>query len=325
MTEDIEIVGNVDSWNSYPKIHALGHPGLGKFFGLDEETIFEEKIDGSQFSFGVFPADGVQVGPPHAPVGFLRARSRKVQLHEKIPEGNDMFCTGWQMVREMAARLTPGWTYRAEYLRTPKHNSIAYDRVPNRHLIVFDIARGVDDYLSRDEMEAECERLGLECVPVLHRGKANSEELAKMIADGTSVLGGMVEGVVVKNRGKLFGNDGKPVYAKFVSERFKEIHSKEYRKTHPARDDVVAQLQEMLHVEARWEKTVLRLRDAGELTHSPQDIGPLLKDLHQDLEEECGEMIREALYAHFRKTIMRGAVRGFPEWYKMRLAKDVIG
>ena len=43
------------SWNSYPKVYALGHPATKDIFS--GEVLVEEKIDGSQFSFGVI--DGV--------------------------------------------------------------------------------------------------------------------------------------------------------------------------------------------------------------------------------------------------------------------------
>ena len=41
----------MSSWNSYPKIYALGHAYL-KELSLDP-VIVEEKVDGSQFSFGL--------------------------------------------------------------------------------------------------------------------------------------------------------------------------------------------------------------------------------------------------------------------------------
>jgi hypothetical protein len=47
MTDSLSI-----SWHSYPQVYALGHKYLQ--FLLSSTVIIEEKIDGSQFSFGRF-------------------------------------------------------------------------------------------------------------------------------------------------------------------------------------------------------------------------------------------------------------------------------
>ena len=41
-----------DSWHSFPSVYAVGHAALADLF-LDD-VIVEEKVDGSQFSFGLF-------------------------------------------------------------------------------------------------------------------------------------------------------------------------------------------------------------------------------------------------------------------------------
>ena len=38
------------SWHSYPQIYNLGHKAIAGIF--DDDVLIEEKIDGSQFSFG---------------------------------------------------------------------------------------------------------------------------------------------------------------------------------------------------------------------------------------------------------------------------------
>ena len=52
-----ETVGMSDSWHSYPSIYALGHHAVKDLFRTP--VIVEEKIDGSQFSFGLFD-DGMR-------------------------------------------------------------------------------------------------------------------------------------------------------------------------------------------------------------------------------------------------------------------------
>ena len=49
-----EAIGGPDittSWHSYPKVYAIGHAYLGALF--DGEVVVTEKVDGSQFSFGI--------------------------------------------------------------------------------------------------------------------------------------------------------------------------------------------------------------------------------------------------------------------------------
>lgn len=61
---------DLTSWHSYPKVYALGHRALAEL--LLDEVLVEEKIDGSQFSFGRFGGD-------------LKARSKGCQLNVDYP------------------------------------------------------------------------------------------------------------------------------------------------------------------------------------------------------------------------------------------------
>ena len=65
-------------------------------------------------------------------------------------------------------------------------------------------------------------------------------------------------------------------------------------------------------------------RDDGKLLDAPQDIGPLMKEIHEDLDSEETETIKEALYKMYIKDIKRSATRGFADWYKDRLAKNLL-
>jgi hypothetical protein len=40
------------SWHSYPKLYAMGHRAIADL--LLDDVIVQEKVDGSQFSFGLF-------------------------------------------------------------------------------------------------------------------------------------------------------------------------------------------------------------------------------------------------------------------------------
>jgi hypothetical protein len=294
-----------DSWHSYPKIYALGHAAIKDLFA--DDVIVQEKVDGSQFSFGIFPSEEYP---------DLRCRSKGAQLHIDAPE--KMFTAAIETVKELAQELHPGWTYRAEYLAKPKHNALAYDRIPHRHLIIFDINTGNESYMDTDDVREEADRLDLEVVPLIHRGRV---DYITSFMQRMSVLGGQfIEGVVVKNYAR-FGKDGKALMGKFVSEGFKEVHGKEWRDANPNQGDVVQLLIGKYRTPARWQKAVQHMREEGALEGSPRDIGNLIKRAQVDVAAECKEEIMEALWGWAGKQVLRGSTAGLPEWYKEELLK----
>ncbi len=297
----------MDSWHSYPSIFTLGHKALTGM--LDSSVNVEEKVDGSQFSFGVTPE------------GDVKVRSKGAQLHPDAPD--KMFAAGVATAKALAPILTPGWTYRGEYLAKPKHNALAYGRIPKGHVIVFDVNRGHEDYLSYEEKRAECERIGLECIPLLFQGVVSGIEHFRTFLDRDSVLGGQkIEGVVVKQTNVLmYGLDKKALVGKFVSEAFKEVHAASWKDVSPGKADILAFLGEKYRTPARWAKAVQRLTEAGALDGSPRDIGPLLNAVPPDIEKECRADIEKSLWEWAWPHIRRMATRGLPEWWKDELLK----
>jgi len=290
------------SWHSYPSVFALGHKAISELFL--EPVLVEEKIDGSQFSFGRFE-DG------------LRCRSKGAQINADVPER--MFEEAVEVVKGLDLR--EGWTYRTEYLKKPKHNTLAYDRVPKNHIILFDINTGEEEYLDRQQKGMEAERLGLEIVPLLFQGTITEPKTLLDFLERPSILGGQkIEGMVIKNYAR-FGQDKKVLMGKYVSEAFKEVHGAEWKKNNPTSGDIIQRLIMQYKTPARWNKAVQHLRDRGELTQSPRDIGALIKEVQIDIDKECADEIKDALYAHAMQHIRRGITGGLPEWYKEELLK----
>ncbi len=110
----------------------------------------------------------------------------------------------------------------------------------------------------------------------------------------------------------LFGVDGKRMMGKFVSEEFKEVHNKEWKEREPGQGDILLRLIDTYKTPARWEKARQHLRDAGALLNDPRDIGALIKEATRDVEEECAQEIKEALFAWAWPNIMRGVTGGLP-------------
>lgn len=290
------------SWHSYPKVFNLGHPAIADLF--KEPVIIEEKVDGSQFSFGVFD-------------GELRCRSKGKQLIVDAPEA--MFSRAVEVAQLLAPSLRDGWTYRAEYLQKPKHNVLAYGRTPDQNLIIFDVNIGHEAYLSQAEKAEEAARIGLECVECVFDGIVDAPEILRELLQRESALGDThIEGLVCKNYAR-FGRDGKALMGKHVSEAFKEVHNKEFRKSNPTNGDVIQVLCDAYRSEARWHKAIQHLRESGELEGTLGDIGNLINAVKADIRAECEDEIKERLYKHAIASIERASVRGLPEFYKQHL------
>lgn len=98
---------------AYGKIHALGHLRIREL--LSGLVVVQEKVDGSQFSFAMLE-DG------------LHCWSKGREIFLDAPD--KMFAAGVDYVKSIQDLLVPGYIYRAEYLRIPKHNALSYSRIP---------------------------------------------------------------------------------------------------------------------------------------------------------------------------------------------------
>lgn len=283
---------------SYPKVYRLGHKAIAKL--LFDPVIVQEKIDGSQISFGL-------IG------GSLQIRSHHTAINPDYPKG--MFAKAVDVIKRLD--LMEGWVYRGEYLEKPHHNTLKYDRIPKQHIILYDIQDGIESYLGWREVVSEAERLGLETVPVLDKDYV-SGELDKLLERESCLGGTTIEGVVLKNYYR-FGIDKHCLMGKYVSKKFQELHQKTWNKS--AKKDLVLELAEELRTEARWEKTVQSFREKGELTGEAKDIGPLLKALNENILEEESDYIKEKIFKWVWKKLSHQLVKGFPDWYKKRIGE----
>lgn len=300
-------LASTDNWHGYPTVYNLGHPEVSSLFAGD--VVIEEKVDGSQFSFGKFG-------------GELRCRSKGQQII--LDAAPDLFAQAVDTVIELGPDLPDGTVYRGEVLIRPKHNALKYDRVPTRNIIIFDISPSYERYMDPMEKAAEAHRLGLEVVPLLYWGSfppegADAANIIKDWIETESVLGGVNrEGVVIKNYSQ-FGRDHKVLMGKFVSEAFKEVHSREWGKSNPVGKDIVQILSDKYRTEARWHKAIQHLRDNGIDVDTVRAIGPIMKEIAEDVRKECEAPIKEELFKWAWPTIHRKVTAGFPEWFKEQL------
>lgn len=299
----------------YPKIWAIGNDAIQNLFkGTVEIT---EKIDGSMFGFGV-DINGEVV---------LRSKGKQIYFEtcdKMFEEGANQIRKRKNKLLDLFASVGPFFVY-AEYLRKPKHNVLAYERTPKDNLIVFGVKIGQNFVKDHNDIKEFANTLGLETVALIYNGEwehsKGYERLIDILEKTQSVLGNtLIEGVVIKNYGQLTViGEITSCFGKYVSEKFKEKHMKDWK--HISGKDTLGNFIEGFRTEARWNKAIQHLRDEGKLTFTPKDIGPLMKELHVDLEKEEKVTIEKFLSKYFMPQIKRKICAGFPEFYKDILAR----
>jgi hypothetical protein len=296
------------SISSYSSIFTFGHKATQGLIG--EEVVVEEKVDGSQFSFG------------RTESGTLVARSKGVELNMDAPDG--MFAKAVEYVKSIGDLIPRGMVFRGEYLQKPKHNTLAYDRTPKNYIILFDVMHAGECYQPRSIKEQWAATLGLELVPELFHGILNNpgaDLQLKAMLDRVSILGGQkIEGVVIKPANySVFGYDKKLLIAKVVSEEFKEVHDKSWKAGNPKQGDILERLVGSYVTPARWNKAIQHLKESGQLVGEMKDLALLMKEVPADLKKECEDEIKQVLFNWAWPQLSRRATNGFPEYYRESL------
>jgi hypothetical protein len=278
----------------------IGSKETDYFFSVAESAFhIEEKIDGSQFSFGVEIIDG-------EPTLLCRSHHNDIDLANP-----GMFAKAVATAQQLFKNglLSPHYTYYGEFLNSPHHNKLTYSRVPEKNIILFDICDEAG-FVPLDTRERIAKKLGLETTPILgildHRPTMDGLEVLLGVE---SILGGTcIEGVVLK--GYVLDRWGNDLMLKYVSAGFRELSTKV---TKPKENDLNSLIED-LNPQARYDKAVQHLTEAGILTGTSKDIGPLIKELNSDLDGDK-DYIMELLWNMFRKSIQKGVTSGFATWY----------
>lgn len=280
---------------SYPKLYHVGSKeNLNVFDGPVE---IQEKIDGSQFNFGV--KDGVF---------WARSKHNNLSL-----DAGGLFGPSILWASSLAQYLKEGWSYRGEAVSRNRHNILTYGRTPKGNTVLWDVQDEYGRYLPAAYLLAEAERIGAESSPLLYYGCTSLPDVHRFLGHESFLGATTIEGIVIKNRG-----NGQS--AKLVFDQFRELAGR--HKLAPSKAPVTDQIAAMLRTEARWNKAVQHLREKGELTGSVQDIGPLIREIYADINAEARREIEVALMEAFLKDILKKSVIGVAEWYKAKLAAD---
>ena len=289
--------------SDYSKVHQIYHKEVHRMKG--HQVVVQEKVDGSAISFG--RKDGEL---------FVRSKNRPIDIESP----DKMFAPAIAVLKNRP--LPDDYVFRGEYLKVPKHNILAYDRIPKDHIIIYDIEfhDGSNHYLGVFTVATIAKAYEFEVVPTLWTGLFDNidQELIDLLMTRQSILGGqLIEGLVIKCY-DIFDSRDKTLMCKYVRPEFKEMHTGNRGKT---RRDIIEEIGDGLSTPARFEKAVQHLREDGILVGEPKDIGILMRELNRDFEEHV-DKVKQLLYDNFRKDILRVANRGFAEWYKAKLQDD---
>ena len=298
-----------ESYGSIININKVRPP-----FVTPAEMVLQEKIDGSQFRFQlVLNSDGTNT---------LKMWSRGQKLNLAEPHG--LFANAMLTVQSIQDKLMPGAVYIAEAVTSQKHNVIQYDRVPNGGLVLLDIytnngSEGGGFYYP-GLVKRHAESLHLEVAPyydsIAPGTVVDVPALINNTSTATSLLGGPVEGFVLKSLGNAVGPDGNSWKFKVINPNFSETKRKPKEKG----DSLFATLGSDLASEVMWQKAMMRMAEQSQLSGTSNDIGLIIRAIHADIDKEYREAILLDVWAVVRKTVMSNAVRGLAEWYQGVLA-----
>ena len=170
---------------AFPKIFTIGgHDYIRDIF--DGPVEVTEKVDGSQFAFGVFD-------------GELMCRSKGKQQHVEQPD--KMFEPGVEYLLSVKDHMEEGLVYYAEYLKGPHHNTLHYERTPRNHFAVFGImdTKNANVFMdSHTVLQFAAEAIGVDVVPLVYQGEIEqASEVLDMIERESYLGGAKIEGVVI--------------------------------------------------------------------------------------------------------------------------------
>lgn len=305
---------------SYQKILHLGDKMLDRL--LEGEVEIQEKLDGSLIRWTIHSDGNIEIG------------SKRMEFNVNGIEKN--FVEGANAIKEQFKNfaIDQGSTITifGEYLKSPKQNTLAYERIPKNHIMVFDVVvsnpiKG-DQWMNYGDMKQFSELNGFESVPILYQGdgKTINQDFINKLLETKSVLGNeLVEGIVVKNKNQYYDANKYPWLSgnwqsgKYVRKEFQERNHGE----HAGEKSGIEGLKISYGGAARWNKAIYRLRDEGKLQYNMKDMVVLLEEVKRDIIEEEKENIKEELWNIYNRQILGSAISGLGEWYKQKLLEEL--
>jgi len=251
----------------YPKIHRLGDDeNRGIFNWNDDEIVIEEKFDGANFRFWR-EDDAIHFGSRH--VDNVEGDSWKDQIN--------------YLSKLNPCDLDPDLIYCGEAC---KKHSLDYNWSELPPIIGFDVLhKDTGMPLGYSFAKKEFERLGLQFVNVVWIGSTKDwlDENMDDYLKASAYRQGIPEGIVIKNYSHN-NQYGRPLFAKVVTEQFKEKNTAKFGQAKVKMDDT-PYIVETYCTEGRVRKIVNKMRDEG-IPLGRQMMGQLIKRTIRDILEE---------------------------------------
>lgn len=300
----------------YPKVLHLADL---KYFTAKPGTEYtvEEKVDGSQFRFGII--DGKRFYGSHN-IDYDENRPPDTMFADAVNGANEIL---GNFAEKFTLRTKDSTVFFAEYLKAPRHNTLTYSRVPTHNLVVFDILVN-GNYLSRDEKEHMAAVLDFETVPLLLRSHSFPEStVLDELIKGQSFLGNaQMEGVVIKNYGMFAErfNLIRPLLLKYVRSDFKELNDKNWNASNPK--NIEQCWDKVINCQQVYAKAVQHIRESGKYSGELRDIAPLIEEIRKDIDTEYKTLLVDVMWEFYKKNLTRWILRGLPEFYKKYLYNE---
>ena len=202
-------------------------------------------------------------------------------------------------------------TLFCEFLKSPKHNTISYGRVPLNNLYLFGaLVDGV--HMQTDDLFEIAKVIEIDPPNIMYVGKVESaEELKAFMTHQSYLEGSVVEGVVIKNYHRTYDPlqvhsqafIGYPMCAKYVREDFKRDNAKQWNTID--RKKGVDAIVEMFFTGERFLKTVQHLKDEGKIDYQKSDLKYLIPEFFGDLMDEKKEEMTRMIMAEVFKTVKK--------------------
>jgi ATP-dependent RNA circularization protein (DNA/RNA ligase family) len=248
----------MENFNKYLKIKQIGNVENIDINKFNDELIIEEKIDGANFRFTTSN-------------GKLIFGSRSQQLSSDDGDLNNTpknFNRTIEYIKERVKAI-------------PAHNYIYYGESCHKHSLNYDWEKippflGFDifdletnKFISYDEKIKLFNLLNLPVVPLIKRGIYGKDILEKDLSEipNSIYVNNYAEGIVIKNYDKQ-------IFAKYVSDKFKEINKKTFGMNKKFATNDTDYFVAKYCPNARIDKMVFKLIDEG----NELDI-KLMKDL----------------------------------------------
>ena len=300
---------------AYPSIATLNIKSTRSWLEGDNYKYYiEEKIDGSQLSIIVDNDGKLSFYNKNKRAGTNNSFEKAITMLSFKYDGKNI--------------LNPNYIYHGESVCRIKHNVCAYERTPKNYFILYDIFDNtLNEYVSLDVKRLEAERVGFELVQILYQNtdpNQNPYEICnKLINDIEneeikSVLGGTIEGIVLKHHAFIEKDKCVSSKLKLVTTNFKERHTVKQPKAELSADEFLTSLGNSFCTEARFHKAYQHLVESNSINPESirnSDKDKIIMELNSDFDKEYKGELKELLYTEFSPLLKKLAREGAGNWY----------